>query len=159
MIRETALRSCLWLLLGSWIGAWLLFAFGVSITAFQVLAPDQAGRVVGPLLSGLHLYGAGAGVGLALLAWALRRGPLTIALPLAAGALCAVSQLAVTPEIASLRQLALGPEGDLASAARFAHLHQLSMLLFSAVGAAAIALVPLHVRADLRTGCSESPTR
>ena len=45
---DTALRSVLWLALGGWIGAWFLFAFGVSITAFRALPnAELAGRVRG----------------------------------------------------------------------------------------------------------------
>ena len=56
---DTLLRSPLWLALGGWVGAWFLFAFGVSLTAFRVLPTTElAGQGVGPLPEGLNLYGA-----------------------------------------------------------------------------------------------------
>ena len=52
----------LWLLLGIWLGGFALFPF-VAITAFRSFPSPDAGLIVGPVLAGLHLYGAGAGVG------------------------------------------------------------------------------------------------
>ena len=44
------IRSSLWLVLGGWLGAWLLFAVGVAPTAFRVLPSSEiAGSLVSPL--------------------------------------------------------------------------------------------------------------
>jgi hypothetical protein len=143
------LRAALWLLLGGWLGAWVLFAFVVAPTAFRVLPSTQvAGQLVGPILAGLHLYGAGAGAALAALAWALARGGASIWLPLAMGALCLLSHFGVTARIEAIRPLAFGPNGSPEMAARWQHLHQVSMGIYTAVGLAGFALVAIHARAD-----------
>jgi hypothetical protein len=147
--RDLVLRCALWVVLGGWNGAWALFAFVVARVAFQVLPTTAlAGKVVGPVLAALHLYGAVAGVALALLGGALGRGRPAIALPLALSALCLVSHFAVTSEIEEIRELVFGPGGSPELAARFQHLHRLSMGIYTAVGLGAYALLWLHVRAD-----------
>ena len=145
------LRIGLWLLLGSWIGAWLCFALIVSRVAFQVLPSDLAGQVLGPVLSTLHWYGAVAGVALSVIAWGLGRGPLLVGLPLALTLGCLVSELGVTPQIAALRDLTFGPEGNTEAAKRFNTLHQLSIGIFSGVLLGAIWLLGLHARRDAPT--------
>ena len=157
---DTLLRSALWLLLGGWIGAWFLFAFGVSRVAFQVLpSTELAGQVVGPLLGGLHLYGAAAGVTLALIALALGRGPLLAGLPIALAALCMYSELGITGEIDSIRSQAFGPDATLAATERFGQLHRRSLVVFGVVGLGAIALLVGHARRDSRTpGASNEAT-
>ena len=148
-IRSVALRSTLWVLLGSWFGAWVVFAFVVAPTAFRVLPSTAvAGTVISPVLGALHLYGGFAGIALALLAWALGRGRILAVLPLGLGAICLFSHFGVTAEIAEVRELAFGPEGSVESAARFTALHQRSMGLFPVVGLAVLALIVLHSRAD-----------
>ncbi len=143
------LRSCVWLLLGTWIGAWLCVGAVVTPTAFRVLPSTEiAGAFVGPVLTVLQLYGAIAGVALAALALALRRGALLCSLPLLLGALCLYSHFGLTAEMAEVRGLAFGPAGSLAGATRFHELHQLSLRIFMAVGLGAVGLVPLHVRAQ-----------
>ena len=78
-----ALRSTLWLVLGGWFGAWMLFAVGVAPAAFRVLPSSEiAGSLISPLLKGLHLYGIAAGLGLSCLSIALRRGLLLSLLPI-----------------------------------------------------------------------------
>lgn len=52
--------------LGTWIGAVLYFGAIVAPAAFSVLAPDQAGALVGLTLGRLHLMGIVAGVGYVL---------------------------------------------------------------------------------------------
>ncbi len=147
--RGTALRGALWLLLGSWVGAWLLFGLVVAPVVFRELpGPGAAGRLVGPVLTTLHLYGAGAGVALALLAWALRRGALLAALPLLMSGLCLVSQFGVTPQIAEIRDLVFGSGGDVEIAVRFGRLHRISLAIFSVVGFGALALIGLHAHAE-----------
>ena len=152
------LRAALWLLLGSWIGAWLCFGLVVAPTAFRVLPSlEIAGRLIGPVLDALHWYGALAGVLLALLALGLGRSRGLALLSLAAAALCAVSQLAITPQIEAIRPLLHGPQGSPELAARFNQLHQLSVAIFCAVGVATLALLAGHVRADLPAVAGDPP--
>ncbi len=157
--RAFALRSSLWLLLGTWIGGWLCFGLVIAPTAFRVLPSIAvAGQLIGPVLDALHVYGAVAGLVLALLAWQLGRGPRLVLLSLAAAALCAYSQLVVTPEIEAIRPLAFGPQGSPEIAARFQHLHKLSVVIFCVVGGMTLILLAGHVRADLPTGEGEPPS-
>jgi Domain of unknown function (DUF4149) len=148
-LAGVAARTALLVLLGGWVGAWLLFGLVVAPTAFRVLPSiEEAGTLVGPVLSALHLYGVVAGVLLAALALALGRGLACTALPLAMSAACAYSQFGVSAEISEIRQLAFGPHGSEAAAARFTHLHHVSVVIFVCVGIAALALCVLHARAD-----------
>jgi len=156
--RAVALRVALWLLLGGWIGAWLCFGLVVAPTAFRVLpSMDLAGQLIGPVLDALHWYGAVAGTLLALLGWALGRGRGLVLLSLVAAALCAFSQLGITPRIAMLRPLAFGPQGSPEIAARFHQLHQISVMIFVFVGLSTLMLLAGHVRADLRLGEGDPP--
>jgi hypothetical protein len=144
-----ALRSAVWLVLGGWVGSWALFAFVIARLAFRVLpSAEIAGQLVGPTLEILHWYGAAAGVALAVLAVVLRRGRLLVVLPLALAAACVGSQLGVTPQMAALRDLAFGPEGNVEATARYRQLHGISMSIFSSVLLGAIGLVVLHVRSE-----------
>ena len=144
-------RAALWLLLAGWLGAWVLFAFVVAPIAFRVLPTTRiAGQLVGPVLTALHLYGAGAGIALAALAWALSRTGAALWIPLAMAALCLVSQFGVTAQIEAIRDLAFGPSGSPEIAARFQLLHRVSMGIYTAVGVAGFALVAIHARADAR---------
>lgn len=147
--HTVALRSTLWLALGGWVGSWSLFALVIARLAFRVLpSPEIAGHLIGPTLDVLHWYGAAAGAALAVLALVLRRGRVLVALPLALSAACLVSQLGVTPRMEALHDLAFGPAGNVEAAARYRHLHGISMAIFSAVLSGAIALVVLHVRRE-----------
>ena len=147
--HSVALRSTLWLALGGWVGSWGLFALVIARLAFRVLpSPEIAGHLIGPTLDVLHWYGAAAGAALAVLAVVLRRGRVLVALPLALAAACLVSQLAVTPQMEALHDLAFGPAGNVEAAAQYRHLHGVSMAIFSAVLLGAIALVVLHVRRE-----------
>jgi hypothetical protein len=143
------LRGLLWMLLGSWIGSWLLFALVVAPTVFRVLpTPGAAGALVAPVLDALHLYGVAAGVALSALALALRRGWLRVALPLVMAAACLYSQFGVSAELAEIRPHVFGPEGSEAMAARFTHLHRISMAIYTWVLSAALVLLGLHVISD-----------
>jgi hypothetical protein len=153
--RSAGLRGGLWLLLGGWFGAWCLFAFSVAPTAFRVVPAQTAGGLVGPVITSLHLFGAAAGLALALLARGLGRGLWHQLLPLLAAGLCLYSELVVTPEIDRLRELAFGPEGNAAATSRFWHLHGVSMGIYSAVGLLVLALVALHAWSD--AGGAEAP--
>jgi hypothetical protein len=144
-------RSTLWLVLGCWLGSWMLFAFGVAPTAFRILPSSEiAGSLVSPLLRGLHLYGIAAGLGLSCLGMVLRRGPLLSLLPLALAGLCAFSEFSVTASISGIRPEAFGEGATPDAAARFASLHTTSRALYSAVLVGVAALTVLHSRADLR---------
>jgi hypothetical protein len=144
-----ALRSALWLALGGWVGSWTLFALVIARVAFRVLpSAEVAGHLVSPVLAVLHLYGAVAGVALAGLAIALRRGWLLVALPLALSLGCLASQYGVTPQMEALHELAFGAAGNIEAAARYRQLHGISMGIFTSVLLGAIALVVLHVRRE-----------
>jgi hypothetical protein len=149
-LREICLRGFLWLLLSGWIGSWAGFALLTAPTAFRVLpSMELAGRLVGPVVSALHVYGIAAGVLLALLTWSLGRGRALVALSLAAAALCAYSELRITPQIAAIRPLVFGPEGSPELAARFQLLHRISVTVFFSVGLSTLVLLAAHVRADV----------
>ena len=149
--QETSLRAGLWLLLGGWIGAWLLFGFGISTTAFRVLpSTELAGLVVGPILSGLNVYGAVAGGALALLAVGMGRGRALWITPLVLAGLCLYSELVITPGVQAVRDGAFGPDGSLRATEQFARLHQRSLAVFIAVGLGAIVLLVLHASEDAR---------
>ena len=146
---QTALRTALWLLLGGWVGSFGLFGLVVARTTFAVLPTTElAGRVVAPVLTALHLYGAAAGVALAGLALALGRGPLRIALPLVLAAACLYSQFGVSTQISEIQGAVFGPGGSEALAERWTHLHRLSMSIFIGVSACVVWLVALHARSD-----------
>lgn len=148
---DVALRACLWLLLGGWVGTWLFFGAVVSRVAFRVLpSTEVAGALIGPVLGSLHLFGGLAGVALAALTLALGRGVRLAVIPLVMGAVCVFSHVVVTTQIEALRDLAFGPGGSEQVALRFQRLHQLSVGLFLAVGAAGIVLAGLHARVDSR---------
>lgn len=149
--RETSLRAGLWLLLGGWIGAWLLFGLGISTTAFRVLpSTELAGQVVGPILSDLQVYGAVAGVALALIALGLGRGRALWVTPLVLAGLCLYSEFVITPGVQAVRNGAFGPDGSVEATEQFARLHQRSLAVFIAVGLGAIWLLVLHAREDAR---------
>lgn len=147
--RAVLLRSLLWLLLGGWAGALVLFAAVVAPAAFRVLpSGEQAGRLVGEVLPALQLYGAGAAVALAVLARRLGRGPLATLLPLVLGGLGLVSLFGVTPRLEEIRDLAFGAPPDAAARARFGRLHAVSGLLYGATLAGTVVLVVLHAAGD-----------
>jgi len=149
MALRVALRTALWLLLGGWVGSWGLFGLVVAPTAFQALPSTEiAGTLVGPILTSLHLYGVVAGIGLGALAALLDRGTLRIALPLVLAAACAYSQFGVSAEIAEIRDGAFGPAGSVGGASRWNALHRLSIGIYLAVAAGALALVGLHAASD-----------
>lgn len=158
---DTATRSLLWITLGGWIGAWLFFAFGVSIVAFRALpSTELAGQIVGPLLGGLHLYGAGAGALLAAIALGMGRGPLLAGFPILLAALCIYSELGITGEIDAIRPQAFGDAATLEATERFGVLHRRSLGIFGAVGIGAIGLAIAHARRDTVSlrGQSTSPS-
>jgi hypothetical protein len=151
-LGQTALRTCLWLLLGGWFGSYLVFGAVIAPTAFAVLPSlELAGKLIAPVLTKLHLYGAFAGVALALISRPLGRGPLLVAGPIALSALCLYSHFGVSSQLAEIRELSFGPDGSAEVAARFAALHRISLAIFVGVGIAVTALIGFHARADTRT--------
>jgi len=149
---QAALRAAHWLLLGGWLGSWSVFALTVAPTAFRVLpSPEIAGSLVSPVLAALHLYGAAAGLGLALLARPLGRGAALIVAPLLLSALCLFSHFGVSAQIAALGDVAFGPEGSTELAERFGRLHRLSMGIFGAVLLSTLGLVSAHAWSDANT--------
>lgn len=144
-----ALQRSVWLVLGAWLSALTLVGAVVAPAAFAVApTPAVAGDLVGRVLAAVDYAGAASGVLLAGLAFSLGRPGSCIALPLLATALCLVSRFEVTPRIAALRPLAMGPGADAVARERFGQLHGLSVGLFAAVGIALIALSIAHARAE-----------
>ena len=105
---------------------------------------------MGHTLTWLHLYGVGAGLVLSGLAVGLGRRPALWILPLLLSGVCFTSHFGVTAAISDVRPHEFGPQTGGDAAARFAFLHQLSRLLYSAVSIGVIALVGLHVHADTK---------
>ena len=144
-----ALRAVLWISLGGWIGALALFNFGVAPLAFTSLPTTElAGKVVGPLLLGLNLYGVAAGIGLAAVAAVTGRGAILIGLPLVLALLCGGSELWVTAGISEVRPQAFGAGSTSEAASRFAGLHRISRGIYGLVALGAVVCALLHARAD-----------
>ena len=149
---QTLLRTCLWLLLGGWFGSYLLFGAVIAPIAFAVLpSTEMAGSLVGPVLTRLHLYGALAGVPLALVSKLLGRNPLLITTPVALSLLCVYSHFGVSAELTEIRHLHFGAAATPEVAARFSQLHRISLAAFIGVGMAVTILIGSHARADARS--------
>ena len=108
----------------------------------------MAGKVVGPILSGLNLYGIAAGVILAGITAAMSRARLLCLAPLVLAGLCLYSEFVITPGIQAVREGAFGPNGSLEASERFASLHRQSLRIFTGVGLGAFVLLVLHARED-----------
>jgi hypothetical protein len=144
-----AVRVVLWLTLGGWIGALVLFAAVVAPAAFRVLPSSElAGRLVGEVLPALQLFGAAAGILLALCARVLRRAPVALALPLLLGALGPVSLFGITPRMEEVRVRALAEAPDPVARLTFGRLHAVSGALYAATLVGAAALAGVHARAE-----------
>jgi hypothetical protein len=144
--------AILWIALGSWIGAMALFAAVVTPTIFgNVSSPDQAGRLVGPILAAIHLYGIVAGVGIAALALGLGHGLRVPLLALLLAGACAYSHFGVSAAIAELRDAAFGAAPDPQAQARWAELHRRSVWIFGAAGLGAIALAFMNAFEENRS--------
>ncbi|MCG8589668.1 MAG: DUF4149 domain-containing protein [Proteobacteria bacterium] len=141
---DQGLVSLAWLLLGAWFGGFLLFGVGIAPSIFRVLSAPDAGRVVGPLLELLHVYGLIAGLALGAIAYRLGCDRLRVWLPVALGVACGISEFVVTAGIDRVRPQAFGVGATELAQAQFARLHQISMVLFIAVGVGTIALVLLY---------------
>jgi hypothetical protein len=147
----TALRTALWLTLGGWVGSWACFGLVVAPAAFSVLPTSElAGKLVGPVLGTLHLYGLAAGLALAALARVMGRSRILVIAPLILTGMCAFSHFWVSAELAEIRPLAFGPGGSVEIATRYGALHRLSLGIYLVISAATLALVFLHARADTR---------
>lgn len=130
--------------LGTWLGALLLFGSVVAPAAFAVSpTPAVAGNLVARVLAALDWAGLAAGLSLAGASVWLGRGPWAVALPVLMSLGCLLSRLLLAPEIAALRPFLDDPSAR----ARFGLLHGLSVGIFGALVLAALALVVLHVRA------------
>ena len=142
-------RSLNALVLGVWLGSWALFAFVVAPVAFRTLPSSaDAGKLVGPVLDFLHLYGIAAGLGMSCLA-ALGRQPwIRVLLPLVLATICAISQFAVTGAIDEVRPTAFGAESTAEAAAQFSRLHELSRLLYGITGAGVVVLTVIWARRE-----------
>ena len=153
-----ALHTLLWLMLGIWIGGFVLFPF-VAITAFRALPSTDAGLVVGPVLAALHLYGGGAGIAVAALSRSLGRNRIMWGLPLFLSALCLYSHFGVTSSIDEIHQDVFGPAGNETAANRFNELHRISMLIFYCVLGGAALLVGLNAYATAPSAAAPAGTQ
>jgi hypothetical protein len=145
--REAVLRPCLWLSLGAWAGALALFGFAVAPAALRIAPSPIAGDLVKSVLGALNGAGVVAGTAVAALASLLQRGRLAIFLPLTLVMLCAASQLLVTPAIEQARHAA-----DPEVAARFGHLHGISVGLYAATFLGVIVLSAWHAHQEYKSG-------
>lgn len=150
--------------LAVWVGALVFFAFAVARTAFNTLAPVQAGAIVRGTLLDLHRLGMVAGgvyflLTLALLGLQRDTHParaIELALIVAMLSLTAYSQFSIIPSMEHDR-LSLG--GDVTTASpdaparrHFERLHGLSEKLEGAVlieGLVLLGLAPVHGRDEL----------
>ncbi len=143
--RRVALHALLWLVLGGWIGAMLLFAAVVARAAFDVLPTTQlAGDLVGAVLGPLETIGMAAGLLLAVLAVVLGRSRATASLATLLATLCAVSHFGVSASLAELRAAPAGSRG-----AAFGWLHAASVGLLGITLLGALVLAWLHADADV----------
>ncbi len=141
--------------LGAWVGSILYFSAVVTQGAFRVLPTiDDAGRLVGFTLNGLHWMGVVAAVIYLLAAVALERSAKALAHPAAIGVIlmliCTlISQQMVIPRMDVLR-LQMGSVAATSAAnplrAEFDKLHNYSVYLESGVLLAGIASLFLTVR-------------
>ena len=132
-VLPALVRGLLWVLLGGWIGSWLLFALVVAPTAFRVL-PIQAPRGRSWLRCSTRSICMGPPPEFALAALAVVAcGAVTlrVALPLSMAAACLYTQFGVSAELAEIRPLVFGPEGTESVAARFNELHRVSVAIYS----------------------------
>ncbi|HTY16915.1 MAG TPA: DUF4149 domain-containing protein [Myxococcota bacterium] len=151
---RAVLRPALWIALGAWLGAMLLFGAVVARATFEVIPDaDLAGRLIGRVLGPLQLGGAVIGFALSALGGALGRGRIAVVLPLVLALVCLVNHFGVTPAVAEIRLARLGEAGaNPQMALSFSRLHFLSVSLFMLTAAGAIALAVVHARAEAREG-------
>jgi hypothetical protein len=143
--------------LGTWVGSILYFSAVVTQGAFRVLPTiDDAGRLVGFTLGGLHWLGVIAAVVYLGASLALERSVKALARPAAVGVFVMlvftlVSQRIVIPRMDVLRAQ-MGSVAAIAASnplrAEFDRLHNYSVYLESAVLLAGIASLFLTVRRE-----------
>ena len=149
LLGPSLIRASLWMLLGGWFGAYLLFGAVIVPIAFAVLPTTKiAGSLIAPVLTKLHLFGALAGFPLAMLSRSLGRSSLLVATPIALSLLCLYSHFGVSAELAEIRGLSFEPVRSPDLAARFGFLHQISLGVFIAVSATITLLIVMHAKAD-----------
>ena len=155
------LTALLWITLGGWIGAMTLFAAVVTPVIFRnVSSAEQAGHLVGPILSAIHLYGIAAGIAIAVLAHGMGRGLRVPLLALLLAGASAYSHFGVSAAVAELRDQAFGAIPDALAQARWAELHRRSVWIFGATGLGAIALALLNAFDEARSrGVAGGPSR
>src|ERR1700741_184811 len=151
----TVLRALEFLSLSIWLGSDLFLSFVVAPGAFSVLASrDQAGAMVGYLLTRMHWMGVICGVLLLLFRVARTRSVASLAAPAALCILLMIlltvtSQLAVSPKMAALR-VQMGSIQATAAGnpllAEFSKLHRISVSLESGVLLAGLAAMYLMVK-------------
>lgn len=152
---HVSLRILLWLLLGGWLGAMLLFAGGIARATFATVPdPSLAAKVVGLVLGRLEVSGMVLALVLSALGGALGRGRVAVVLPLLIGAICALNHYAVSPAVAAIDLTA--PDLPAGAGARFAFLHRASVWLFGAALVGGLALAALHAVLELRREASRS---
>ena len=149
LLGPSLIRASLWMLLGGWFGAYLLFGAVIAPIAFAVLPTTEiAGSLIAPVLTKLHLYGALAGFPLAMLSRSLGRSGLLVATPIALSLVCLYSHFGVSVELAEIRDLSIELGRDPSLVARFGFLHRISLGLFIGVSATITLLIGLHAKAD-----------
>jgi hypothetical protein len=144
------------LALSLWLGSDVFLSFVVAPGAFRVLAPnrDQAGAVVGFLLTRMHLGGIALGMVLLFVRLVRTRSLASLVAPAALCvmvmvALTAISQYTVSARMAVLR-VQMGSiqatSVDSPLLAEFSRLHRISVSLESGVLLAGIAAMYLMLR-------------
>ena len=83
------------------------------------------------------------------IAFALRRGPLARAVPLALAVLSAISEFGITAAIAEVRPSSFGAGTVEGAAEQFQRLHLYSRLLFGLILCGTAALIAIHVRESM----------
>jgi hypothetical protein len=145
--------------LGAWVGSILYFSSVVTQGAFRVLPTvDDAGRLVGFTLNGLHWMGIGAAIVYLAATIVIGRSPAALLQPAALGVLLMLlltlaSHGIVIPRMDALR-LQMGSVAATAATdsrrVQFDRLHDYSVYLESGVLLAGIASLFLTVRAFSR---------
>jgi hypothetical protein len=89
-----------------------------------------------------------AGFLLALISASLGRGRLLVAIPVALSLICLYSHFGLSAEMAEIRGLSFGPDGNPDIASRYSLLHRISLGLYIGVSATVTLLIGLHAKAD-----------
>jgi uncharacterized membrane protein len=152
---NTILRFLEVFALGTWLGGILYLSFAVAPGAFGTLGSrDQAGALVGLVLSRLHVFGVIAGVVYLVAALALARSLAALARPAALAVilmvvLTAASQWGVSTRMAALRtEMGSVDRTPVESPLRaeFDRLHKISVRLEGSILLLGIAALFLSVR-------------